>query len=90
MIHTESPDKLLEILRDYQEESMEVEEEPVVAEEMDTGVLTYDKMTSGQQDTVYELMDELDCTQDIAVLAIVELGDDQDAGTCTCILDWYK
>ena len=90
MIHTESPDKLLEILRDYQEESMEVEEEPVVAEEMDTGVLAYDKMTPAQQDTVYELMDELDCTQDIAVLAMVELGDDQDAGTCTCILDWYK
>lgn len=80
MIHTENPERLLTILKDYQEVSMEVEEEAAPAEEMDTGILTHDKMTSTQQDTVYELMDDLECSQEMAVLALVELGDSQSFG----------
>lgn len=40
----------------------------MLAEEMD-------KLTPAQQYTAYELMDDLECSEEITVLAINELGD---------------
>lgn len=74
MIHTETPERILTVLKDYQEESVENEEEDMLGEEISTEKLTHEKMTPDQQDTVFELMDDLDCPEEIAVLAITELG----------------
>ena len=71
MIHSSKPEEILAILKEY-----EKEDEKRKMKQVKGQYVPYENMSTGQQETVDYVEEELGVEQHIAVLAVNQLGED--------------